>query len=401
MQWLHADRAITGDGKTILTPGWVCIDGSKILEVTDKKPESANSGNTIEMPGITLTPGLINIHDHICRKEFRINDPSRNFAELAAKLMASPKEYIILHSVHNMYKYLTEEGITFTRDYGLAGLTSIYLARAIEEGLVPGPEINAGGEPICITGGHCYRQGVQADGPAEVMKRVREQIVYGAKIIKFMGSGGLERFPEEDPTMPQFTIEELTAGVNCAHDLGYDTAIHAYSNEGIRRALIAGIDNIEHCTMMSEDLVEIMVKQNTNVNPTGSGIRGAVKRGSQVKYIDLVQERIYSKQEQGLRWIKAAGLNIGAGTDSPGFMFEEIEWLAETLNETPVEALAHATGINAKILKRSDIGMLEAGRRADIVAWRGDLSKSFAPLQKVYMTWAAGKTYKGIAYDQE
>lgn len=398
MHWLHADRAIIGDGKTVLTPGWVCIEGQKILEVTDQKPESATPENTLELPGSTLSPGLINIHDHICRKEFRINDPTKNFAELAAKLMNSPKEYIILHSVNNMYHYLTDEGITFTRDYGLAGHTSIYLGQAIEEGLIDGPEINAGGNPICITGGHCYRQGVQADGVPEVIKAVRTEVVAGAKVIKFMGSGGLERFPEENPTMPQFTIEELTAGVNCAHDLGFDTAIHAYSNEGIRRALIAGIDNIEHCTMMSEDLVETMVKQNTNVNPTGSGLRGAVKRGSQIKYLDLIQERIYSIQEQGLRWIKQAGLKIGAGTDSPGYMFEEIEWLAETLSETPVQALAHAMGIGAQILKRKDIGLLEAGRRADIVAWKGDLTASLAPLQEVYMTWARGKAFKGRAY---
>ncbi len=401
MQWLHADRAITGDGKTVLTPAWVCIDGKNIIEVTDRKPESANPGNTTELKDVTLTPGLINVHDHICRKEFRVNDPSKNFGELAEKLMNSPKEYIILHSAYNMYKYLTEEGITFTRDYGLAGLTSIYLGRAIEEGIAVGPEINAGGEPICITGGHCYRISVQADGEAEVMKRVREQVVAGAKIIKFMGSGGLERFPEEDPTMPQFTISELTAGINCAHDLGFDTAIHAYSAEGIRRAIAAGIDNIEHGTMMTEDCIELMSKKGINLNPTGSGIRGAVKRGSQIKYLDLIQERIYSHQEQGVRWAKQAGILIGAGTDSPGYIYEEIEWLAETLSETPVGALAHATGINAKIVKRDDIGLLEAGRRADIGAWKGDLTKSLEPLHNsLYMTWRAGTPFKGIAYKE-
>lgn len=400
MQWLHADRAITGDGKTVLTPGWVCIEGDKILEVTDKTPENATPDNTVELKGATLTPGLINIHDHICRKEFRVDDPTKNFAEQAAKLMSSPKDVIILHSVANMFKYLTVEGITCTRDYGLSEYTPIHLRDAIKEGVLPGPEIIACGNHISITGGHCYRNDAeQVNGPWEVMKAVRKQIMMGAQFIKFMGSGGLERFPEEDPTMPQFTVEELKAGNEAAHDLGIDTAIHAYSTEGIRRAVEVGIDNIEHGSMMTEELVIKMAEKGINYNPTGSGTRDAVKRGSQFKYWDLLQERVYSKQENGIRWAKKYGVKVGAGTDSPGWMHEEIQWMADILGESPVEALKHGFLTNAEICKRNDIGLLEAGRKADIVAWNGDLTKSLEPLNGgVIMTWARGKAYKGSAF---
>lgn len=395
VQYLSASRAITGDGKTILTPAWVGFEGKYITYVGTGKPSDAGPENTLVLPEtVTLTPGLLNIHDHISRKSLRFPKPGKTFGQCASELMANSQEYLILHSYVNMLSYLQDEGITYVRDQGLTGYTSIELRKAIQEGLLMGPYISACGMSLSITGGHCYRQSVECDSPEAVRRAVRIQCSRGADVIKFMGSGGLEHFPEEDPSVPQFTLEELQAGVAAAHDLGRDCAVHAYSNEGIRRAVLAGIDNIEHGCMMTEDLIEEMARRGLNLNPTMTGIRGAAKAGPNVKYWDMLQRRVFDRQEQGLRWAKQAGVLIGAGTDTAGTLRDEIAMIADTLGEGPVEAIGRATGTNAKIVKREDMGLLEVGRLANIAAFEGDLTRSLEGLAHVVQTWKDGAACK-------
>lgn len=389
--YLHAKRAILGDGKTVLSPAWIGFSGKYITYVSVEKPQDAQPENVENLAdSVTLTPGLLNIHDHISRKSLRVATPGMTFGEHATKLMAHDLPYLILHSYVNMVSYLKDEGITYVRDQGLTGYTCIDLRQAIDEGLIMGPYISSCGMSISITGGHCYRQSLECDGADAVRKAVRIQCSRGADVIKFMGSGGLEHFPQEDPSIPQFTLEELKAGAEAAHDLGRDCAIHAYSNEGIRRAVYAGIDNIEHGCMMTQDLIEEMAKRGLHLNPTMTGIRGAAKAGPNAKYWDMLQERVFKRQEQGMRWAKEAGILIGAGTDTAGTLRDEIAMIAQTLGEDPVEAIGHATGINARIAKRDDMGLLEVGRLANLVAFDGDLTKSLDGLAGVVQTWKDG-----------
>jgi len=395
--WIHAARGIVGDGKTVLTPVWVGFEGKYITDVRSERPADATEQNTVDVGEATLTPGLLNIHDHISRKSLRNPVKGKTFGECATALMANSLPYLILHSYNNMMHYLTDEGITYVRDQGLTGYTCIDLRKAIDDGVVMGPYISTCGMSISISGGHCYRQSVECDGATEVVKAVRQQVSKGADVIKFMGSGGVEHFPQEDPSIPQFTVEELTAGVNAAHDLGRDCAVHAYSNEGIRRAVYAGIDNIEHGCMMTQDLIEEMAKRKLNLNPTMTGIRGAAKAGPNAKYWDMLQERVFSKQEQGMRWAKEAGILIGAGTDTAGTLRDEIAMIGETLGETPVQALEHALGINAKIAKRPDMGLLKVGCLANLAAFDGDLTQSLDGLKRVVQTWKDGVACKQMA----
>lgn len=394
--YLQARRAIIGDGKTVLSPAWVGFEGKYITYVDSKKPEDATPENTQVLPNtVTLTPGLLNIHDHISRKSLRFSSSDgKTFGDRATKLMSNDLTYLILHSYVNMKQYLTDEGITYVRDQGLTGYTSIELRRAVEEGLVQGPTISACGMSLSITGGHCYRQSMECDGADAVRRAVRIQCNKGADVIKFMGSGGLEHFPHEDPSIPQFTLEELKAGAEAAHDLGRDCAVHAYSTEGILRAIKAGIDHIEHGTMMTEECIELMVKNKTVLNPTMTGIRGAAAAGPNIQYWDMLQERIFSKQEEGMRMAKKAGILIGAGTDTAGTLSDEIVMIGKTLGETPVEAIGHATGINAIIARRTDMGLLKPGNLADIVAFDGDLTVSLDGLKKVVQTWKNGQPCK-------
>jgi imidazolonepropionase-like amidohydrolase len=391
MNYIFARHAITGDGKTVLSPAYIGIDEEKIALVSDVKPSNSSPDNTVSFNDATVIPGLLNIHDHICRKIIREPSEKESFGSRLLQLMSQEESYLALHSAHNMRNYLLKEGITWVRDYGLGGGTSFSLKRAISEGIAVGPEIDTCGTPIAMTGGHCYRQAYIADGVPGIMQAVRIQAQRGATIIKFMGSGGLEHFPKEEPTSPQYTVEELTAGVAVARDLGLPTAIHAYAHEAIERAIATGIENIEHGALMSEDQVERIAKKGINFNPTMSGLRYAFSTGPNRKYWDILTERIFSKQENAMRIAKAAGVLIGAGTDSGGWLYDEIALIGKTLEENPVEALTHATSVNAKIARRPDIGLLEAGRRADIAVFSGDLSVSLEPLKTgLIAVWKQG-----------
>lgn len=393
--WLHADRAIVGDGETVLRPVWLGTNGATIEALLRTKPVDATPENTLELDNVTLVPGLFNLHDHICRKALRDIPSPLSFSDRSKQLMAEDTHYLLLHSCRNVRDALQQEGITFIRDYGLAAYSSIHLRRAIDEGLVQGPRLSACGRPICQTGGHTYRQAHEADGPEGVRAAVRYELRAGADIIKLMASGGLEHFPSEDPRLPEYTEAELRAGVEAAHDAGVMTAAHAYSTEGILRAILAGIDSVEHGPLLTDECIELMVQHNTALVPTLTGLRESRRYGPQTPEMQQVnaelQRRIFEPQEEAMRKAVAAGILVGTGTDSVGRLANEIRLFALILEETPVQALAHATGIAARIARQPDLGLLEEGRRADIVAFRGDLTRSLDGLDTVVQVWKAGR----------
>ncbi len=123
MVCINARKAITGDGKTVISPAWILVKDGVIVSIGDKKPTF--DGQVIELNGITVIPGLMNMHDHICRKTLRQPDESISFGSRTAQFMSQSHEALILYSAYNMRRYLLEEGITWVRDFGLAGTTSI------------------------------------------------------------------------------------------------------------------------------------------------------------------------------------------------------------------------------------------------------------------------------------
>jgi len=395
VKWLHASRAITGDGKTVLTPAWIGIEQGKIKNASDQTPPDANSKNTMDLGDATLCPGLFNLHDHICRKYLRDTKSSLSFSQRAKLFMQEDTHYLLLHSVCNARNAMLREGITYIRDFGLAGHSSIHLRRAISEGLIVGPEISACGYPICMTGGHTYRQAREADGPENIRAAVRFELRAGADCIKFMASGGLEHFPLEDPRICEFTELELRVGVETAHDAEVSTSAHAYPVKAILNAVRAGIDIIEHGVLMDGPCIEEMIKRSTCLVPTLTGLRGVAKflpetpEGLATR--QALEERIYTPHEKSVRRAIRSGIPVGTGTDTSGILREEIQSIARIMEYTPVQALAHATSISAKIARREDLGLLEEGRRAHIVAFRGDLTKSFDALKEVLHVWKYGQ----------
>jgi imidazolonepropionase-like amidohydrolase len=392
--WLRADRAIIGDGKTFIAPAWLEIEREQIKTLTNEKPSGVNEQVVMDFGNATLTPGLINLHDHISRKILRDKASPHPSGKRSKDLMAEPKEYLFAHCIHNAQAAL-KEGITWIQDYGLAGRCTIHLKRVIKEGLIKGPEICSCGLPICMTGGHTYAYCQETDGPYEVMKAVRTEIKAGADIIKFMASGGLAHFPQEDPKYPEFTVEELKAGIGVAHDSGILTAAHAYPTAAILRILEAGIDSVHHGVMLTEACIKLMVEKKASLVPTMSGLQGPYylpdANPEDLKNKDILIERIFEPHAKSVKNAVDAGILVGTGTDSFGKLADEIRLIGDAAGDTPIQALARATGIAAKIAARTDIGLLDAGKRADIAVFPGDLTVSLNTLNKAIQVWVKGK----------
>ena len=308
--------------------------------------------------------------------------------------MAQPYQYMLLHGVHNV-KNMLSEGITFIRDFGLGEYTAVNLKRGIKEGLVLGPEMMVCGRDICMSGGHCHAAAREVDGVPEMMKAVREEIRAGADFIKFMASGGLENFPREDPKYPEFTVEELKAGIEVAHDAGVKTAAHVYPKAAIMRVLTAGIDCVEHGVQLDDECIEIMVKRNTPLVPTMTGVKGSYfiqpVTEEKKRSIPLLEERIWGPHAISVKKAVAAGLLVGTGTDSYGRLSDEIRSIAAAAGETPVQAIAHATSISAKIINRPELGLLEVGKHANVAAFPGDLTASLDTIDHAVQLWLHGK----------
>lgn len=392
--YITAKRGIIGDGRKVLAPIWVGIEGTRIIYVDTVKPEPANEHNTTDMGDCTLVPGLFNLHDHVNRKALR-DEPSALPLNVRSKtFMSQSYQYMLLHGVHNV-KNMLGEGVSFVRDFGLGEYTAINLKRGIKEGLVPGPEMMVCGLDICMSGGHCHAFACQVDGVPEIMKAVREQIRAGADFIKFMASGGLEAFPREDPKYPEFTEAELRAGIEVAHDAGVKTAAHVYPKAAIMRVLNAGIDCVEHGVQLDDECIDIMVKRNIPVVPTMTGVKGSyfIEPVSEDKKraIPLLEERIWAPHAISVKKAVKAGLLVGTGTDSYGRLSDEIRSIAEAADLTPVQAIAHATSISAKIVDRPDLGLLEVGKHANVAAFPGDLTASLDTIDRASQLWLHGK----------
>lgn len=394
MFYIKADRGITGDGKTVLSPIWVGVGNDTIIYVSNRQPEIPEGVACTDLGDVTLTPGLFNLHDHVNRKVLRDHPTDIPVTIRSKEFMSNSKEYMLLHGVNNVRNMLGE-GVTYVRDFGLGGYTAITLKRGIKEGLVLGPEMLVCGKPICMTGGHCHKNAHEADGVDGIAKAVREEIKEGADFIKFMASGGLDQFPKEDPKYPELTLEELKSGIGVAHDAGKPTTAHVYPKEAIKRIIEAGIDCVEHGVMMDDECIELMVKRGLPLVPTMTGMRGAYfippVSPARMQTRALLEKRIWQPHNESVRKAIAAGLLVGTGTDSYGRLSDEIRLIAQAGNRTPVQAIEHATSTSAKIMGRDDLGLLAEGKHANIAAFPGDVSKSLDTIDQAKQVWLHGK----------
>ncbi len=347
------------------------VENDRIVEITEESISLGEDTTRIDLNGGMLLPGLIDCHVHLTMDGSP--DPMTKF-------MAQSIPENTLCTADNAKRTLMA-GITTVRDLGGANGVDLTVRDAVKSGLIQGPRVVAAAQVICMTGGHGWQLGGrEADGPDEVRKAAREQIKAGADVIKLMATGGVLT-PGVEPGSAQLTEEELRAGIEEAHKAGRKTATHAQGAQGILNALKAGIDSIEHGFFLTDEIVELMIKQGTAFIPTISALfhilRGG-REGGVPEFAMVKTEAVKGDHEKSIALAKKAGVTIGMGTDAgtPFNLHGNNAWELELMVElgfSPAEALCAATGAAARVLGLEDsLGTVEKGKLADLIVVDGD-----------------------------
>jgi imidazolonepropionase-like amidohydrolase len=271
-------------------------------------------------------------------------------------------------------------GVTSVRDMGGREEIDLVLRDAIRAGQISGPRMLASRQMICMTGGHGWPVGREADGPDEVRKAVREQIKRGADLIKLMATGGVLT-PGVEPGAAQLTEEELRAGIEEAHKAGRKTATHAMGTQGILNALHAGIDSIEHGVYLNDEIVSWMVKEGVPLIPTISALYHIETRGLEAgipAYAVEKTRRVKPHHLRSIQMAREAGIKVAAGTDA-GTPFNmhgqntmELKLFVDQ-GFSPGEAIQAGTRIAAQVLGvDEELGTIEEGKQADLIVVDGN-----------------------------
>jgi len=297
-------------------------------------------------------------------------------------------------------------GVTTVRDLGGKEEIALVLRDAICSGLISGPRMLVSRQMICMTGGHGWPVGREADGPDEVRKAVRQQIKKGADLVKFMATGGVLT-PGVEPGAAQLTEEELRAGIEEAHKAGRKTATHAMGTEGTLNALRAGIDSIEHGVYLDDQSVSLMVKQGVALVPTLSALYNIEAKGIEggiPEYAVEKTKRVKPYHLSSIRMARETGVRIAMGTDAGtpfnmhGENIGELKFLVEQ-GFSPIEAIQAGTRIAAEVLgMESDLGSIEEGKLADLVVVEGNPLDNIGLLrdpEAIKLVVQGGKIVKG------
>jgi imidazolonepropionase-like amidohydrolase len=394
-------RVIVGDGRMIEN-ATVLVEGGSILKITKNSLSIPKNTQKISLEHRTLLPGFIDAHIHICMDGSA--DP------MTASLTESPT-ITALKAAESARRTLMA-GITTVRDMGGKDGIDFGLRQAIASGLIPGPRMLVSGQLICMTGGHGWQVGLEADGPDEVRRAAREQIKAGADIVKLMATGGVLT-PAVEPGSEQFTEAELRAGVEEAHKAGKKTATHAMGTRGISNALRAGIDSIEHGVYLDDETVSMMIERNIPLIPTISALYNIETRGVEAGIPAFAVEKTLMVKPfhlESIRMAREAGISVAAGTDAGtpfnrhGENLGEIKLLVDYGGFSPMGAIKAGTGNAAKVLGLEDeLGTVAEGKVADLVMVEGnpldDIDVLLDP-EAICLVMQKGKIVKGNSNNQ-
>ena len=345
-------------------------EGIEWIGAHTRPPKEAPGAREVDGAGKTLLPGLIDVHVHL---QF---DGDADF-EKEARDLTTPG-FAALKAMINAQRNL-DAGVTTVRDLGGMGGASIDVARAVAAGLVPGPRILAAGRALTVTGGHGHSIAFsrEVDGPDAVRAAVREEIRAGATAIKLIATGGVLT-PGIPATFSAFTAEELEAGVREAHERNLSVAAHAIGANGIRAAVLAGVDSIEHCNQLTAATAREMVARGAFRSPTICAIRGILDHADRVASYAVEKARqIEEDSKKSLRLAVRTGVRPVCGTDAGtpfnahGNAAQEVVYMVEW-GMAPLDALRAATANGADLLRLADVGTIEVGKRADLVLVDGD-----------------------------
>ena len=386
------------DGQQTHT-GWVVlVTGDKVAAAGPASEIVAPAdARNIDLPNDTLTPGLIEGHSHLFLypyNETPWNDQVTNesLAFRTARATAHAQQTLLA-------------GFTTVRDLGTegAGYGDVGLKKAINQGIVPGPRMIVVTRAIVATGSYGPKlstdlelpQGAQeASGVDEIVRVAREQIGKGADWVKLYVD---YRWGAGETSRPTFSQDEIAAAVKAAHDAGRPVAAHATTAEGMRRAILGGVDTIEHGDDGTAEVFKLMKEHGVAFCPTVAAGDAIEQYRGWKKGSDPEPARIQQKHAS-MKAARAAGVTFAMGGDvgvfAHGDNAREMELLVNEYGFAPLEVLRQATSGNAAIFHLTDRGAIRAGQLADLVAFEGDPSKDVAALRKVRFVMKGGAIFR-------
>lgn len=400
---IKAPRMYDGAADTATESAYVVVEGQHITDVGTQQSLAENASEQfsrcIELPdGTTLLPGLINMHTHLSFSATAdMFDLQRDESD-ATKM---------IRIVENMHAALSV-GITTVRDCGTWPHLALPARDAVESGLLAGPRLITSGA-VTTTGGHCWFCATEADSEAEIRKAVRQHAKSGVDFIKLFATGGAST-PGSNSLLSQYSTEEMCAATEEARRAGKRTAAHAHATDGVRNAITARVTSIEHCSFLSEDgmgweaeMVDEIVNANIFVCPTV--FRGANKFLDDPAIIppdqvDTHRNRLQQRfaltnrlWQHGVRIVSGndAGVAHCHITDFPGDLIATVEGAGLT----PVAVLQSVGNTAAQALGRDDIGVIEAGRMADLLVVSGDPTSNIHAIAEPEMVFTRGEAIYG------
>ncbi|MBV8637982.1 MAG: amidohydrolase family protein [Candidatus Eremiobacteraeota bacterium] len=358
------------------------IEGGRIIGISN-----AGEGTACDRSAACITPGLVNAHVHL--------EMSGEPDTMAAVASMSQNQRV-LRATENASKTV-RSGVTTVRDVGSSYGISADIRDAIQAERIPGPRMRVCGYVLCMTGGHGHFMGREIDGPWDARKAVREQMKDGADCIKMIATGGVLT-KGAVPGVAQLLPEELVAGIDEAHRHGLRVASHAIGTEGIKNALRAGIDSIEHGHLLDDEAIELFKANGSYLVPTLTAptcILEQAHRGAQPEFVVRKAQALADAMAANIRRAYEAGVKIAGGSDA-GTPYNyhdnyayEVELMHRMLGMTPQAALNAATAVAAELIGLHR-GVVAAGEPADLLLLNDDAGSNIRALREPAAVIKAG-----------
>jgi len=398
---IKAARMIDTEKGTTVTDGVLVINGEKIAAFGPSGTVSIpGDARVLDLGRATVLPGLIDAHVHLTS-----NAAINGYAELGVPYIRRA-----LYGAHAA-RVTLDAGFTTVRNVAAEGYGDVALRDAINAGELPGPRMLVSGPPLSITGGHCdenlltqdipYRNEGVADGPWAARAKVREIIKYGADLIKICATGGVMSKGDQ-PGAEQFTLEEMQAIVEEAHKLGRRVAAHAHGTQGIKDAIRAGVDTVEHASLVDDEGIRMARERGTWFVMDIYNDDYILQHGAEVGMLpeSIEKERkIGQQQRENFRRALQGGVKLAFGTDAGvyphGDNARQFFYMVK-YGMTPMQAIQAATISAARAIGWEDrVGSLAPGKYADVIAVADDPLQDVTVLARVSFVIKGGQVIRG------